>query len=1007
MDDTLGIHDYLSDLCDPDIDHAGLSDIDPDINFIPTISSKYYNINDINTSLNKHPFNGFSILSHNIRSAPKNLTQLTSYLDLLNPQFQFSVIGLTETWLSEDNCSAYAIPNYRATHMNRQNKKGGGVSIFLHQSITFKTRDDLSLSNNNIECIFIEVLRFPNDSSSKPLIAVIYRPPNSDIEAFLETLTQLFQKIKTEKKSCYIMGDFNLDISNQTHNTNAQEFLDLMHTNSFIQHIHQPTRITAHTKTLLDNIFSNTITPFQTSGILHTDITDHFPIFLLNPSKQDNEERTLIERRIFNEQNKRKFKQSLQNESWDSLYACRDALESYSIFSNTFQTLYNNAFPLTTKQIKHKRNKPWLSPGLRKSIKQKNKLFTIFRKRPTLTNEIKYKTFKQQLNRLLRTAEKSYYHTLLQRNSTNAKHTWKILKDLINKHRNHQPFPQLSQHNKLVVNPNEVVDIFNHHFTKIGPDLSKTIPRSQRTPESFLTGNYPHSFFFSPVTETEVQNAALLLKNGSPGHDGIQPDIIRENAEDLSAPLTHIFNCSFSQGKLHDDLKIASITPIFKAGDQENPNNYRPISILTTFSKILERIAYNKLIKYINDHNILSNHQFGFRKGHSCEMPLILAVDLISRALDQGEHVIGIFLDIKKAFDTVDANILLSKLHHYGFRGVAHDWLASYLTNRKQFVKCNKISSDPLPITCGIPQGSVLGPLLFLLFINDLCNLPTNLTPFVFADDTTLFLKGKDLQQMASVINTELSSVCLWLRTNKLSINVSKTHYIHFTLNRNTRNTPLNINIDNQPITNCSHTKFLGVVIDNQLSWSQHIQHISNKISKNIGALKKVYHLLNRKTLIQLYNTLILPYLSYCQLIWASSPRIHFNRLVILQKKAIRIICHSPRLAHTQNLFQNCRILHLNDLFKYNAGIFIYKYTHQIFPYTFLSQFTLEYANPSRNTRTALTQTLTTPTCRTTFKQKSVHYQLCIYYNQFHQPLNLTESPSLYSLKKSLKSILI
>ena len=369
MDDILGIHDYLSDLCDPDIDHAGLNDIDPDINFIPTTTSKYYNINDINASLNKHHFNGFSILSHNIRSAPKNLTQLTSYLDLLNPLFQFSVIGLTETWLSENNCSAYAIPNYRAMHMNRQNRKGGGVSIFLHQSITFKTRDELSLSNNNIECIFIEVLRFPNDSSCKPLIAVIYRPPNSDLEAFLETLTQLFQIIKTEKKCCYIMGDFNLDISNQTHNTNAQEFLDLMHTNSFVQHIHQPTRITTHSKTLLDNIFSNTISPLQTSGILHTDITDHFPIFLLNPSKQDNEERTLIQRRIFNEQNKRTFKQSLQNEPWDILYACRDALESYSIFYNTFQTLYNNAFPLTTTKTKQKRNKPWISSGLRKSIK--------------------------------------------------------------------------------------------------------------------------------------------------------------------------------------------------------------------------------------------------------------------------------------------------------------------------------------------------------------------------------------------------------------------------------------------------------------------------------------------------------------------------------------------------------------------------------------------------------------------------------------------------------------
>ena len=226
-------------------------------------------------------------------------------------------------------------------------------------------------------------------------------------------------------------------------------------------------------------------------------------------------------------------------------------------------------------------------------------------------------------------------------------------------------------------------------------------------------------------------------------------------------------------------------------------------------------------------------------------------------------------------------------MKHYGFRRVSGDWLEDYLTHRLQIVNYCNTSSSARIVQCGVPQGSTLGPLLFLLFINDLCNIHTAFSPFVFADDTTLFQRGNDLNTMTLTANTELTHISTWLKTNKLSINLSKTHFMHFTLHPNKRNAPLNINIYGQPIHISEHTKFLGLIIDSKVNWSHHINSIANKMSKSIGALKRVKGLLPRKSLIQIYNSLILPYLSYCHVIWAKAPRVHFDRLARLKKKYI------------------------------------------------------------------------------------------------------------------------
>ena len=284
-------------------------------------------------------------------------------------------------------------------------------------------------------------------------------------------------------------------------------------------------------------------------------------------------------------------------------------------------------------------------------------------------------------------------------------------------------------------------------------------------------------------------------------------------------------NLSFSQGEFPSPLKIATVTPIFKAGDPELPTNYRPISILPVFTKVIEKIVCKRLNKYLHDKDILSKSQFGFRRGLSTEMPLVLTTNFIHNALDQGDHVLGIFLDLEKAFDVVSHDILLMKMEFYGIRGTPLSWFRSYLANRKQAVRIPPIVSEYREVACGVPQGSVLGPQLFLLFINDLCSLTSPLKFFLFADDTTLLLKGPNLNDLVTRMNNELVNLSQWFQSNKLSLNISKSQCIIFSLNPNVRNSSISVKINETQLKQTSHTRFLGVIVDNRLSWNEHVDH--------------------------------------------------------------------------------------------------------------------------------------------------------------------------------------
>ena len=271
--------------------------------------------------------------------------------------------------------------------------------------------------------------------------------------------------------------------------------------------------------------------------------------------------------------------------------------------------------------------------------------------------------------------------------------------------------------NTDITDPAVIANKFCQYFSSIGPNLPKKVPNTPGSPLNYLNGNFPHSVFFSPASKDEIVNIVRSFKSDSAaGYDNIPTNIIKQSIDLIAEPFTHIINLSINNGIVPDQMKIARVVPIYKSNDRLKFNNYRPISVLPAFSKILERIIYYRMINYLDKYNIIYHQQYGFRRGHSTSMALIQLFDKISSAIDEKKFTIGIFLDLSKAFDTVDHEILFNKLEHYGFRGTTLDWIKSYFCNRNQFVQYNNHCSDLKKICCGVPQGSILGPLFFLIY---------------------------------------------------------------------------------------------------------------------------------------------------------------------------------------------------------------------------------------------------------------------------------------------------
>ena len=622
--------------------------------------------------------------------------------------------------------------------------------------------------------------------------------------------------------------------------------------------------------------------------------------------------------------------------------------ESYSNFNDILNPLISKYFQIKYvryNKYKHK-NSEWITKGIMKSIAYRDKLYIKLNSTAQTSNQYfnlktNYNTYNVILRKTIRAAKKQFYHNCFAKFRTDMKKTWSTINNIICKEKNKSNIPKYFLINgSKVTNDTDIANEFNNFFTNIGPKLASNIqtPTDKYFTDS-LTNQIPHEFVFNPVTLEEVSQTINILKpKTSYSSDKMSNKLLKALSRELALPLKLIINQSFSMGILPDDLKIAKVTPLHKEKETYLLNNYRPISILPSVSKVFEKIMYKQIYDHFTNYNLFFKSQYGFRSGHSTEFALLEITDRIIKDMDKNKYPVNIYMDLSKAFDTLNHQILLSKLSHYGFRNKSLDLMKNYLNNRKQYVEYNSATSELLNITHGVPQGSILGPLLFNIYINDLPFITKHLEPIIYADDITLFATFSNLNFKLNEINAiqqELNSIHDWLKINKLSLNITKTKAMLFHTSKKQVKYP-DLYLDNTKIDFVQNFNYLGIIIDNHLTFKSHINMVTNKISRSIGVMKRLKNTIPQSALLLIYNSLILSHMNYGLITWGSY--IGSNcQLEKLQKRAIRLINNTKYNAHTSPLFRNDHILKFRDLCALHDYTFCYKFAHDTLPKYFTS----------------------------------------------------------------------
>ena len=745
-----------------------LKDIDPINANLNTILSSEYII-----ETHKIPESDFLLMTFNIRSIRKNFENLTSLISQTSQKIH--IITLTETWLNDnDNSDDYNIEGYHPPVLqNRNNKYGGGVMTYIHKDIEkYKVNKSLTYLDEFNHCLATDI----NINNISTTILNVYRSPSTDNTNFTSILDEKLKKLND--RQCYILGDFNYNLININSHQPTEEYFDLLTRYCFKPLITKPTRITDSSNTLIDHIWTNQITTDSkiSSHILITDITDHLPCFsAIRNNQMATKGYRYIQKRVITDENRESFRKHLTKATHALSFHLNNTMnnlnERYNDYFDHFKLIYDKHFPIKTKKIHNKTySKPWITAETQKLIKKKNKVYSIKLKNNSKKNKDKYRTIKKEVEKKLKIDKKAYFNNELTKDNTTIKQKWDVIRTIINRKRSSQSPCQIST-SKL-----------GEHYSTIAEKLSekrkvihrKDIPSSSKQKQKINSNN----FEFATIQERQVYETILKLDiSKGPGIDEIDVKTLKFVADIVSPHLTSLFNQSLTEGVYPDSFKIAKCVPVYKGAplDPELPINYRPISVLNAINKVFERTLHEQLTHYFEKHNLLPTFQYGYRKHHNTTQAILDFNDYVTECLNQKLVTIAVFMDLSKAFDTVDKTILSDKLRELGLSFTSIQLIDSYMKNRKLCFNKNKTQYG---LQYGVPQGSILGPLLFLAYIYDMNNITPHNKVIVYADDTTVLITGRNLTEAKQHCNDILERFYKYFSHNKLSINPDKTKYI-------------------------------------------------------------------------------------------------------------------------------------------------------------------------------------------------------------------------------------
>ena len=953
------------------------------LQFLESCSSSYYEISDFNSNCKD---SGLLIIHQNIRSFNKNFDSFSVFINSINRNID--IIVLTETWFIKDFCSS--IRGFTDHHVFRPDKIRGGVSIYIRNGLICNAKRNLTFVEDGIEMCAVEL--FPNNMNLKQslIIAGVYRPPNSPVHLFNDKINEILSTHL--RKPSMLAGDFNIDLLELEVGT---DFVNVMQSNSFYPLINIPTRITNISSKCLDHMWYNKFN-VDCSGSFKIDITDHYPIFSILSYVVNNkplsrkfrdhsdcciDSLSLAMDKFFNEYNTCVMNRDVNSKtSW----VCRELFH-----------IYNKSCPVKIKNVSMKKLlKPWITHELQQLIEQKHRMFKQYKNNMIPFDD--YNRFKNYLTRKLKSAKSDFYTLKFRNNSFNVKKNWQTVNSILNR-RNKSFTPNVVINEGVEVNdPTKVSDLFLDYFSTIATELDDSIPISDIDPLHYMPAPILNSFFVNPASSDEVESILMSFENKSCSLDFVPVFIFKKFSHYLSPIICDIFNSSISVGIFPEILKVSRITPVYKSNDVKIRSNFRPIALLSTISKAIEKLMKTRVDKFVDANDILYDKQFGFRSGYNTSDAILEFVDRCTSSLDNREYFIAIFLDLSKAFDTVNRDILIDKLSRMGIRGRAGEWIGSYLTDRKIYVNLNNCNSRTATMNIGVPQGSVSAPWLFSLYVNDMHRSAERLSFLHFADDTTIFRSGNNLSQLCNEINEDLRDVSSWLIANRLSLNVNKTKFMLFT------HSPVDINsvqitINNSIIAHVDNIKFLGVTIDSRLNFNIHINLLSKRLSCVIGIVRKLSTIVPYHVLKMLYYSLFHSHLIYGIQVWGGCGVTNRLKIIRLQEKVVSL-CFDQEGNYPLNFHHTYLYFILSFLHKCinnDHNLYFLNKTHVLLPvHTHLTRF-----NNSEK--------FNIPIIHKTISQKQFFYQSIVAWNDLPSHFKLITDNSRFSreLKKYLFSL--
>ena len=1019
---------------------------DHDDTFKNLSTSHYYELDGMSKALNSQA-SKFLIGCLNICSLYSKIdTHLKpTLIDLEQKNVKFHALCLQECYMKETaeeenndiSLSGYKIEGYKLICQGKSCGEKGGLCIYLKNDFKYKVLKNLSVQADFWEAQFIEISHPLMDN--KLILGNIYRPgrdgnSDSSFKAFSAAVEPILGKLNKMKHPIALVGDYNTNLLKINEKTEINNIFTQFCGYGYIPKITLPTRFASKSASLIDQIYVKQTfgnVSKSTSGILLKQISDHKIVFsqidLFVPKQKLP---SFILRRNVTQNSIEHFKHELQEKfnGFDPIFDIYKHPEpSLKYLEDALRYLKDKHMPEEKLKFNRKKHtiQPYMTKTLLDGIKHRDRLHRMFERsklgpQKTILKQ-QYDNFATTLRKAIRAAKRDFYHDKFDQLKNSFKKTWQSINFILNRTRKKSEFPSsflVNGHN--ITDPKEIADKMNEFFTNIGPNLAKDINHDNKPHFStYLTEQTPSCFYIEYTDAEKVEAIILGLANkDSEGIDGMSTKFLKRICEQIARPLSFIINQSLFSGIFPDRLKIAKVIPLYKNNDEseENFQNYRPISILTALSKVFEKVMNLQLTQYLNVNGKFAPNQFGFRKNHSTELAATELLDRLTQDAMKERNPFSIFIDLSKAFDTLDHEILLYKLERLGIHGNRLSWFRSYLTNRTQYVEMNGTVSETLPITTGVPQGSLLGPTLFLIYINDISKASTFFNFICYADDTTLVSSiasaekccgSKDINDISNFINKELDKISDWLDANKLSLNTGKTKFMMFRKKCGLIQPGkiLDIQLKGSKIEMVPEFNFLGFLLSDDLTWNNHQQKVQKKISKVNGVLSKLRYCLPRHTLKTIYNSLVLPHLQYGITLWGSNIT---PELVKIQKQCVRKISMAKKWdAHCDPLFRKANLLKIQDIHKFFCLKFYYLYkNHKIGDYFINDIFPRNsafhrYETSSSNEFHALTY-------NSAEVKRTIRYQ--VPYILPNIPIDITgriETHSIETFSKHLKSFMI